>query len=195
VTLFNRLVIIVLAVVVLVGAVVTLLTTVGLIQPTQVAGAGSWFVDRLIPFAQQDAPTSAVTVGVCLVLILVAVLLLVLELRPGPREARRITLKEDAFGRVTVTLDGLRALADREAAAVAGVTRARSEVAQEPPGLRIACHVTVDPKSSVPELTETLRERLKSAVEHHVGLTVSHLSIDTRVASPVASSQRRRRVE
>jgi hypothetical protein len=195
VALFNRLLIIVLAVVVLVGALVSLLTTVGLIQPSSAAAAGPWFVDRLVPFTGLDTTTSAVAVGVCLALIVVAVLLLVLELRPNASEPQRITLKQDQLGRVTVRLDGLRTLADREAASVVGVLKARTEVAQESPGLRIACRATVDPKSSVPELTETLRERLKSAMEHHVGLTVSQVSVDTQVAPIAATAQRRRRVE
>ena len=51
--------------------------------------------------------------------ILLGLLLLVLELRPGPREAPRITLKQDGLGRVTVARDGVRELVDREAARVA----------------------------------------------------------------------------
>jgi hypothetical protein len=194
VALFNRLLIILLALVVLVTTIAALLTTLGLIQPVQLALAGSWFIDRLIPFTQLDPMTGTLTVGVCLVLIVLALLLLFLELRPGPREARRITLKDDDLGRVTVALDGLRTLANREATRVDGVLRARTQVEQEPPGLRIACRVSVDPASSVPDLTQTLRERLKAAVEHHVGLKVSHVSVDAQVA-PLGTNQRHRRVE
>jgi hypothetical protein len=192
--LFNRLLIIVLAVVVLVVAIVSLLATVGLVQPAQVGWAGSWIVDRLVPLAELDPTSRTVSVGVCLLLIVVAVLLLVLELRQGPRETRRITLKDDELGRVTVAMDGLRELANREAVQVAGVTRARSQVEEDSPGLRISCQVSVDPAISVPEMTASLRERLKAAVEHHVGLSVTQVSVDARVA-PLASNQRHRRVE
>jgi uncharacterized alkaline shock family protein YloU len=194
VALFNRLLIILLALVVLVTAIAALLTTLGLIQPVQLALAGSWFVDRLLPFTQLDPATGTLTVGVSLVLIVLALLLLFLELRPGPRQARRITLKDDDSGRVTVALDGLRELADREARRVDGVLKVRSQVEQEPPGLRIACRVSVDPASSVPDMTQTLQERLKTAVEHHVGLVVSNVSVDAQV-TPLATNQRHRRVE
>jgi uncharacterized alkaline shock family protein YloU len=194
VALFNRLLIILLAVVVLITAIAALLTTLGVIQPVQLAVAGSWFVDRLLPFTQLDPTTGTLTVGVCMVLIVLALLLLFLELRPGPREPRRITLKDDDLGRVTVALDGLRELVDREASRVEGVVRVRSQVEQEPPGLRIACRVSVDPASSVPDMTQALRERVKTAVEHHVGLVVSHVSVDAQVA-PLATNQRHRRVE
>jgi hypothetical protein len=192
--LFNRLLIILLALVLLVTALAALLTTLGVIQPAQLALAGSWFVDRVLPFSQLDPTTGSLTVGVCLVLILLALLLLFLELRPGPRESRRITLTDDDLGRVTVALDGLRELADREARRVEGVLTARSKVEQEPPGLRIACRVSVDPAISVPDMTQALRERLKTAVEHHVGLVVSHVSVDAQVAR-LATNQRHRRVE
>jgi hypothetical protein len=38
-----------------------------------------------------------------------------------------------------------------------------------------------------------LRDRLKSAVEHHVGLPVAEVSVDTQVAPLAAPSKRRRR--
>jgi hypothetical protein len=194
VALFNRLLIILLAVVVLVAATAVLLTTLGMIQPGQLASAGSWYVDRLVPFTQLDPTTSGFTVGVCLALVVLALVLLFLELRPGPREAHRITLKDDEMGRVTVALDGLRQLADREAARIEGVTRAESRVEEQPPGLRVSCRVSVDPECSVPDMTQKLRERLKTAVEHHVGLVVTTISVDAQVA-PLAPNQRHRRVE
>jgi uncharacterized alkaline shock family protein YloU len=151
-------------------------------------------VDRLVPFAQLDPALSGWTVGVTVALILVALVLLVLELRVPPRAARRITLKEDALGRVTVALDGVRELVDREAGQVAGMRRARSEVEEEDKGLRIACRISVDPESSVPDMTKELRDRLKTAVEHHVGLAVTQVSVDAQVA-PLVINQRHRRVE
>jgi hypothetical protein len=191
--LFNRLLAILLALVLLVTASAALLTTLGVLQPNQVAPAGSWFVDRLAPFTRFDATTSNLAVGIALALIVLALLLLVLELRQGPRRERRITLKEDAVGRVTVALDGLRELADREAGRVAGVLRARSQVEDQPAGLEIACRLTVDPECSVPDMTQELRERLKAAVEHHTGLVVTRVSVDADVA-PLPANQRHRRV-
>jgi hypothetical protein len=196
VTLLNRLLIILLALGVLVVSGAILLTTLGVIRPAQVAPAGQWFVDRLTPFAQLDSTAWTWTVGVCVVLLIVAVILLVVEVTVRARTPRRITLKEDALGRVTVALDGLRELTEREASQVAGVNTARSQVAEDTKGLRIACRVSVDPAGSVPDMTQELRDRLKAAVEHHVGLAVSEVSVDTQVA-PLATERkgRHRRVE
>jgi hypothetical protein len=191
--LFNRLLIIVLALAVFVTAGAVLLTTLGVIDPAQLTSATPWFADRLVLFTQLDPTNRALTLGVCSALIVVALLLLFLELRRGPRGGRQITLKEDALGRVTVALDEVRQLADHEAGRVPGVMRARSHVETEPPGLSISCRVSVDPASSIPAMTDELRERLKAAVEHHVGLAVTQVSVDAQVP-PMATNRRHRRL-
>ncbi len=195
-TLFNRVLIIVLALGLLVASGAVLLTALGVIQPVQVAPAGLWFEDRLAPFTQLDPTLRSWTVGVCLLLLVIALVLLILEVSVRARTPRRITLKDDAFGRVTVALDGLRELTEREASQVAGVNTARSQVAEDAKGLNIACRVSVDPAISIPDMTQELRDRLKAVVEHHVGVPVTQVSVDTQVAPLVAhTGRRRRRVE
>ncbi len=187
---FNRLLIILLALVLLVAAGAVLLTTLHVTQPMQIAPS-PWFADRLLPFAQLEPTLADWTVGVSLGLIVVALILLFLELRPAPRAASRITLKEDGLGRVTVSLAGVRELVDREAGQVEGVTRVHSQVDPEPNGLRILCQIFVSPTSSVPDLTRELQERLTGAVQHHVGLAVSEVSIDAQVAPARRLTDRR----
>jgi len=194
VALFNRVFIILLSVVVLIVTGAVLLTTLGLIHPEQAAASGARLTERLVQFTQLDPTTWRWTVVVSVAIILLSLLLLVVELLPGRRAPRTITLKDDKVGKVTVALDGLRKLADREAALVPGVVRARSKVMEESRGLRISCRVSVDPSENVPEMSEKLRERLKMSVQHHVGLAITQLAIDTRVA-PVATDPRPRRVE
>jgi hypothetical protein len=189
---FNRLLIILLALVVLVAAGGVLLTTLRLTQPAQIA-PNPWFADRLGPFAQLDPTSWGLSVGVCVGLIVVALVLLFLELRPEPRPPARITLKADGLGRVTVPLDSVQKLVDWEAGHMPGVTRARSQVTEGLDGLQILCRVSVAPASSVPDLTRELQERLKSVVQHDVGLAVTQVSIDARLAPPVVTDRRRQR--
>jgi hypothetical protein len=195
VTVFNRLLIVLLGLVVLVGAAIVLLTALGLLQPASAAPAGPWFVDRLAPFAQLDPTLWVWTVAVSVALIVLALLVLFIELWPRSRAPQRITLKDDASGRVTVALDGLRELVEREAGHVAGIERTRAQVAETPEGLQISCRISVDPSSSVPQMTDDLRQRLKTSVEHHVGLTVSRVYVDAQVAPLVTDHRHRRRVE
>ena len=191
---FNRVLIILLALVLLVAASAALVTALHVTQPAQVAPS-PWFADRLGPFTQLDPMTQGWAVGVCLGLIVVALVLLFFELRPEPRAAPRITLKEDGNGRVTVPLDSVRALADWEAGHVAGVTRARSQVTEDANGLQILCRISVDPSNSVPELTQELQERVKAAIQHDVGLAVAQVSVDAQVTPVVTERRRHRRVQ
>jgi hypothetical protein len=191
VTIFNRVLIIVLSLALLIAAGAVLLTALGVLQPVQVAPLGRWFVERLIPFTELETTLWNWTVVICLALMVVAVLLLILELGARSREGRRITLKNDSSGRVTVALDGLRELTEREAVQVTGVNRARARVAEDTNGLRIACNVSVDPAISVPDMTQELRERIKAAIEHHVGLPVKQVSVDANVAPLVVARSRR----
>jgi uncharacterized alkaline shock family protein YloU len=191
---FNRLLIILLALVLLVAAGGVLLTTLRVTQPAQLAPS-PWFADRLGPFTQLDPTLFGWTVGVCLVLIVVALVLLFLELRPEPRSPAHITLKEDGLGRVTVPLESVRKLVDWEAGHLAGVTRARSQVTEGADGVQILCRVSVAPASNVPDLTQELQERIKSAVQHDVGVAVTEVSVDAQVAPLVTDRRRQRRVQ
>jgi hypothetical protein len=188
VSVFNRLLIILLDLLLLVAAGAVLLTTLGVTQPEQLAPT-PWFVDRLAPLTQLDPTSWSWAVGVSIGLLLVGLLLLFLELRPGPREAPRITLKQDGLGRVRVARAGVRELVDREAGRVAGVMEVRSHVEEDPTGLRILCRLSVDPTGSVPEVTQELQERLKAVVEHHLGRPVAEVSVDAQVA-PLVSDRR-----
>jgi hypothetical protein len=193
VNVFNRLLIILLDLLLLVAAGAVLLVTLGVTAPERLAPT-PWFVDRLVPFTQLDSTGWNWTVGVSLVLLLVGLLLLFFELRPGPREAPRIMLKQDGLGRVTVARDGIRHLVDREAGQVAGVMEVRSQVEEDAAGLRILCRLSVDPTRSMPEMIQELQERLKAAVEHHLGRPVAEVRVDAQVAPLVSDRGAGRRV-
>ena len=190
---FNRLLIILLDLLLLVAAGAVLLTALGLTRPEQLA-LPPWFVDRLVPFTQLDPTSWSWAVGISVVLLLVGLLLLFLELRPGPRAAPRITLKQDGLGRVTVARDGVRDLVDREAGRVAGVMEVRSHVEEDRAGLRILCRLSVDPTRSVPEMTQELQERLKAVIEHHLGWPVAEVRVDAQAAPLVSDRRAGRRV-
>lgn len=190
---FNRLLIILLDLLLVVAAGAVLLTTLGVTQPGQLAPT-PWFVDRLVPFTHLDPTTWGWTVGVSIVLLLLGLLLLLFELRPGPREAPQIIVKQDGLGRVRVARDGVRELVDREAGLVAGVMEVSSRVEEQAAGLRILCRLSVDPTKSAPEVTQEVQERLKASVEHHLGRPVAEVRVDTQVAPLVSDRRAGRRV-
>jgi hypothetical protein len=192
-TVFNRVLIILLDLLLLVATGAVLLVSLGLAQPGQLAPT-AWFSDRLLGFTQLDVASWGWTVGVSGVLFLLGLLLLVLELRPPPREEPQVLLKQDGLGRVTVTRDGVRELVSREAGRVAGVMEVRPQVEENSKGMRILCRTSVDPAASVPELTRELQERVKAAVEHHLGRRVTEVRVDAQLEPLGGLGRRARRV-
>jgi hypothetical protein len=178
--LFNRLLLVLLALGLVVAAGAVLLVALGLAPPAALAPA-PWFADRLAPFAGLDPASWGWTVGVGLALGLLGLLVLVLELRPGPREEPRLTLKRDGLGTVTVTRSGVRQVVEREAGRVAGVVEARARVQEGDRGLRVDCRVAVDPAADLPAVTEAVQARVKAAVEHAVGRPVAEVRVDAQV--------------
>jgi hypothetical protein len=193
--LFNRVLIILLATALVAASGAALLVILGVASPEAMAPS-PWFLDRLAPLAALDPAARAWALGVACGLMLLGLLLVVLELRPGPREEPRLTLKQDGLGTVTVTRSGLRKVVEREAGRVAGVTGVRAQVQEGPRGLRVACRVAVDPAADLVALTATLQAAVKAAVEHAVGRVVAEVQVDAQVeplagAPPVRAAQRR----
>jgi uncharacterized alkaline shock family protein YloU len=188
---FNRALIVLLCLALLVATGAVLLVTLGLVSPAQLAPV-PWFQDRLAPFTELDPTTWAQTVAACAVLLLVGLAVLVLELRPGPRAAAQMTLTQDALGRVTVAREGVVELVRRAAAGVPGVLAADARVDEGPQGLRLRSRVAVVPTANAAELAAEVQERVRAAVEHHLGRPVAEVRVDTRVASaPHARPARR----
>jgi uncharacterized alkaline shock family protein YloU len=188
--LFNRLLLVLLALGLAVAAGAVVLVALGLAPPAALAPA-PWFADRLAPFAGLDPGAWGWTVGVGLALVLLGLLVLVLELRPGPREEPRLTLKRDGLGTVTVTRSGVRKVVEREAGQVAGVVEVHSQLQDSERGLHVVCRVAVDPAADIPALTEELQARVKAAVEHAVGRPVAEVRVDAQV-EPLGGAPRGR---
>jgi uncharacterized alkaline shock family protein YloU len=189
--LFNRALILLLSLLVVAGAAVVLLATLGVAQPEHLAPT-PWVRDRLQLLVELDPAGRARTIIASVVAFLSAMVLVFLELRPARRDAR-LTLKQDALGRVTVAHEVVRELVRREAGRIAGVMEVHPRFDEDSRGLRILCRVSVDPTASLPELTQQLQERVKASIEYHLGRPVTELSVDTELA-PRADRWPRRRV-
>jgi hypothetical protein len=189
--LFNRALILLLSLLVLAGATVVLLAMLGVAQPEHLAPT-PWVRDRLQVLVELDRAGRARTIIASIVALLSAMVLAFLELRPARRDAR-LTLKEDALGRVTVAHGVVRELVRREAGRMTGVMEVQPRLRVDRRGLRILCRVSVDPTARLPELTQQLQERVKASLEYHLGRPVAEMSVDTELA-PRADRWPRRRV-
>jgi hypothetical protein len=186
--LFNRALILLLSLLVLAGATVVLLAMLGVAQPEHLAPT-PWVRDRLQVLVELDRAGRARTIIASIVALLSAMVLAFLELRPARRDAR-LTLKEDALGRVTVAHGVVRELVRREAGRIPGVIEVHPRFDVDRRGLRILCRVSVDPTASLAELTQQLQERVKASLEYHLGRPVAEMSVDTELA-PLADRRPR----
>lgn len=188
----NRILVILISLVAFIVSLAILLVTLGLLAPETIA-PNNWFQNRLDEFVGLSGTDWNWAVAVSSAVVAVSLLLLILEMRPGTREPSRLVIKQDDMGRVTVALDSVRRLVDWEAARESGVMEAESQVTEESDGLQIRSRVSMNPQANAPEVAESLQERIKSTVEHHIGIHVSQVAVDTQL-EPLRGRQDRRRV-
>lgn len=112
--------------------------------------------------------------------LVVGLVLLWLEVRPRRRD-RLLILQRDKTGEVTVSLVGMKRLADFVIGELPGVETVVSEARAARGGLQFRCNLLVKPDANAPALAEAIRARLSSAVEAHVGVPATTIHIHTRV--------------
>lgn len=164
------------------AAVAILLVLSPLAEPAEFA-VGAWLGAGLVQLDTLTAPTRSWVVAGAGGALLLALTLLYLELTTLAKRPARLILRESGLGNVSVHVDGVRALASREATMVEGVREARTQLRHDGDGLRLACHVAVDPSVDLPELSRTVQERVRHAVQHHLGEAVTEVSIEAQAAS------------
>lgn len=179
--LFNRLIVTLLALVLTIGGALVVGVAAGLLQPSLFVQAPG--LARLA-FSIRDLPgmdsfwAGAGGGGATLT----GLLLLWLELRPRRRE-RLLVLQRNKSGEVTVSLLGLRRLAEHVVSSLPDVQNVTAEARSSKDGVAFCCHVLLKPEANTPALAAEIRERLSNAVMAHVGLPASIIHVHTRVGS------------
>lgn len=84
-------------------------------------------------------------------------------------------------GRLTVSMRSVRALVALEAERVEGVREAHPRLRLKRKGWQVDCDLALAPSASLPEVARTLKPRLQEALEHHTGLPVARVNIESRL--------------
>jgi uncharacterized alkaline shock family protein YloU len=174
----NRFIGILVALLLVAGGVIVLVTIFDVVD-TQSLGS-PWIQDGLASLTLPEVQPIAITSA--LVAAIVGLILLILEFKPSRREPDQLALKTDELGRVTIARRGIRDLVNREADRVDGVNGVFSQVSEDRNGLRILCRLTVNPRANVSELAEEVRQRVKTAVEQHLGQPVAQVAVQAQLA-------------
>lgn len=183
---FNRLLVIALDAIMLIAVVLILLVTFGIARPDQLFPSLG-LTPFLEPFVGLTDSTFAWTVGVSIVLLVLGLILLSQEIRvqQGPAP---VMLKQDALGRLTVSRDAATQVIDRAASQVNGVMGSHSKVEETSKGFRIHTQISVNPTSNVAQVTEEVRETIKSAVEQQLGRPAREVDVRAQLSQVPAHS-------
>jgi hypothetical protein len=177
--LFNRLVTILLAVLLALAGVSGLVAlggglTSGVLQEAP----GLRWLEQLV--RELPAGAAAWAMSGALLSLVAGLALLVLELRV-PGRGRELMIRRDRLGCVSVSLAGLRRLADHVVGGVPGVEAVISEARQTRDGVTFRCRVVVEPEASTPELAAEIRSRVGEAVRRHIGQSVTRVHVHAQV--------------
>ncbi|GAC1556342.1 MAG: hypothetical protein NVS2B7_31950 [Herpetosiphon sp.] len=180
---FNRILVIVLDLLLVVGAVVVLLVTLGMLAPAQLltSALSDTIVSQwLTSFMRMSPNATFLTIVSTVVSILVGLLLLGAELRPR-RELQTITIRQDGLGSVTVGLASVRDLITYTAAQFTEVLQVQPQISTTERGLLIRCRTALMPEASIPDVSAALQAAIKQAVEQHLGMKVTQVVLQAQL--------------
>ncbi len=195
---FNRIVMLVLALIVFAFGATTFLLLTGIVVPENsylraiLALYSAWRAVALLRGA-----TTNIAVLVALLLAIVGLVVIILELLPlgrlfRRREPKQYVVRQDSLGQVTLGRSMVRDLVQHVAEDVPGVVHAdEPEVKDGADGLRISTRASLAWDADAPAVGQQLQERVKDSVQTQLGLPVAEVHV-TAQTTPVVKDQRRR---
>jgi hypothetical protein len=173
---FNRVVVSLIALALLAGGVVILLTITGALGPGQVLRGP--LSDQLASIAATEGASWWTNMGVAIGLVVVGLVLLWLELIwPLTAKPKMVLLSHEAEGSAFIALNSIRELAERTVQQHTNVRHARCRIRQTSSGLRVGSTVILNPGSDVPRISAEIRNSVKEELERLVGLPVTDVAV------------------
>lgn len=185
--LFNRLVVTLLAALLAVGGAFTLGASYGWPDARMLQGlpALGSLASRL-----RECP-ALYTAGGGMAAVFIGLIVLYLELRVPDRNPGMV-IQRDKQGSTTVSLAGLKRLAEHVIGDIPGVETIRAEARDSRNGVQYFLRVVLLPETSAPDLSEEIRARLGAAISHHLGRRASRIDIHTQVGTAAPPPRGRR---
>jgi hypothetical protein len=173
-SIFNRLIIILVAVLALIATMIILLVSAGVCAPDVLPFGWSKSALGWIVSASGASKVSIIAVSAIIAVIMIG--LLAIEATP-PRKPASLLINSSYEGTTTIGIDSICMLSEHVAVAVHGVRDVKSIVEESPEGLMVECRASADLGSSILEIEPELRSRVKSAIEQLTGLPVAQVDI------------------
>ena len=182
-SIFNRVVVVLIALVVLAGALITLLTAIGVTEP-EVLLYGL-FASQLRLVADTSGGTAATIIAVSLIIALAMLSLLFFELAPL-RSPAPLLISSTEKGTTTIDVGSVCILAESAALTVHNVLSCNCSIREGLGGLLISCRASLALGSNVPEAGSGLQSKVKETIEQLIELPVARVDISTKYDSQKA---------
>lgn len=177
---FNRIMVIIGSICLVLGSGSLLLITTGVVDPQEWLPA-PWH-EVFTPFTQLNPAHGWSVLGMCLGGSLVGVLLLWLELRSRSTKVPELVVEKDNLGNISASISSIQDLVNREAENIEGVRESLTQVKNSSRGIHLQCRLSVDPQTSASQIGQQVQERIKTAVEHFLGKPVLGINLQTQIA-------------
>ena len=196
---WNRLIVNLGAIFIIVAAVVTLIVATGAVDPWFLPGGGvfapegteqsatsiGWFERELTDLANFGGSAQAISIVVPIVVILLMLVVQVLQFRGlFRRQETLLAVSSTENGTLNIEASSVRLLAERTGSVNRSITALRCRLGvrrgANPLGsasIIIACYPQVLLGTDVQELRDDLQERIKEVVERLTGLTVERINV------------------
>ena len=178
VSVFNRVVVVVIALLILAGAVITLLVSSGVIIPDIL----SLFEPQLRAVAAASGVIAFSIITVSMLIALGMIAILVLETMPM-RKPPRVLISSSEEGVVTIDIKSICMLAEKTAAVIHSVQNVKCYTKKAAGGLVISCQPLVILGTNLPEVGTELQSKIKEAIEQFTGLTVASVDVSAKYES------------
>jgi len=179
VSVFNRMLAMVAALVVLAGAIVTIGVALQVWPPNILMG---WFQPQLELAAAAPGGTRAAIVALGAIAAVGMLALLLAEMLPL-REDMVHTLSVTEKGTATIDNDSLCLLAERTGETVHGVRDVRCMIRERPDGLKVLCHASAMLGASLLEIDPEMKTKIRESMQQLTGLSVARVDIKYKYQS------------
>lgn len=177
---FNRILVILGILFLLIGCSTILMMTLGMWDPEHIMPS-PWH-QIFTPLTLLEGTNWWGVVGGCVGLLCLSICLLLVELRPRSMKKSAVTVKKDELGHITASLASIQDLVNREAGKVDGVLESSTTVQESSDGIHLHCRLSLSPQARANSLGPQVQECAKEVVERYLGTKVVGIHIQTQMA-------------
>jgi multisubunit Na+/H+ antiporter MnhC subunit len=182
-SIFNRVVVVIIGLIVLIGAVTTLLVASGAIAP-DILPYG-WFQPQLQDVANATGGSVAAIIAVSIVIALGMLIMLLFELIPLRRSVS-LFISYAEKGVTTIDKDSVCLLAEKTAINIHDMDDIKCNIKEREKGLVFYCQARVLLGSNIVEISAESQDKIKETVELLTGLSVAQVDINFKYRSAEA---------